>query len=117
MTTIPAPAQAPAAYDPNDLDTLINQAISLKRTIKSFQEQLTGILDLLALAVAAGDLDPSFTHNVTSFRLSGGKTTYTYPAEVKAAADHLKQLQADAVAAGKATANVGAPYWTVKLPD
>ena len=117
MTTTPAPAQAPAAYDPNDLDTLLNQAISLKRTIKSFETQLTGILDLLALAVEAGDLDPSFSHNDTSFRLSAGKTTYTYPAKVKAAADHLKQLQANAVADGSATAKVGAPYWTLKLPE
>lgn len=102
--------------DGTNIDGQLDQAIAIKKMIQSLEAELTGILDTLAAAVASGDLDPSFSHNDTSFRLSPGRATYTYPAAITQAEITLKQQKADAVAAGAATEKRGAPFWTMKLP-
>jgi hypothetical protein len=103
--------------DSPDLDTQLQQVVSIKKMIKSLETQLTGILDALALAVESGDLDDSFEFSDAKFRLSPGRATYSYPAEISEAEAALKQRKADAVAAGTATEKRGAPFWTIKLPE
>jgi len=99
-----------------DLDATLDAAISIKRQIKDLEAQLAVVLDTLQQAVDIGDLDPSFEHNDTAFDLRAGKVSYTYPEAVTTIATQLKQAQADAIAAGTATAKHGNPFWVIKLP-
>ena len=99
-----------------DLDATLDAAVSIKRQIKELEARLAVVLDTLQQAVDVGDLDPSFSHNDAAFDLRAGKVSYTYPEAVTTLAAELKQAQADAVAAGTATAKHGNPFWVIKLP-
>lgn len=102
--------------DDQDLDATLDQVIALKRQIAALQATLDDALDSLQQAVDTGELDPSFKHNDAAFDLRSGRVTYDYPQAVTTLSLQLKQAQADAVAAGTATAKQGNPYWVIKLP-
>jgi hypothetical protein len=99
-----------------DIDATIEQAITLKQQIKELEVALDTTLDTLQQAVDAGDLDPSFRHNDIAFDLRPGRLSYTYPSAITDLSLQLKQAQADAIAAGTATAKHGSPFWVIKFP-
>lgn len=99
-----------------DIDHTLDQVVAIKSQIKALESKLETYLDNLRQAVDNGDLDPQFSHNDTSFNLSAGRISYTYPAEVTALSLKLKNAQAEAVANGSATLKRGEPYWSIKLP-
>lgn len=99
-----------------NIDATLDAILSIKRQIKDLEAELDTHLDDLQQAVNDGDLDPSFKHNDAAFDLRAGKVSYTYPPAVTTLAQDLKQAQADAIAAGTATAKHGNPFWVIKLP-
>ena len=98
-----------------DIDATLDAVVSIKRQIKELESELDA-LDTLRTAVDDGNLDPQFEHNDAKFNLQAGRTTYTYPPDVKAIADNLKRAQSDSVANGTAIAKQGNPFWTINLP-
>ena len=97
-------------------EQLLAYVIALKSQLADLQGQLSESLDQLNALLEAGELDHSFSVDDWSFAWSGGKTTYTYPADIQEIEKDLKAAKAKSVADGHATKKIGAPYWTIKSP-
>lgn len=103
--------QAPAAAV--STEQLLDQITAVKAQLAILEGRLPGLLDQLSAAVDAGEIDASFSHNDWSFTQSSGRTTWQYPAAVKA---QIKSIQETAQASGAATQKTGVSYWNIKPP-
>ena len=77
-----APAEA-ALAPTNAIDALLDAITSLKAQQKQLEQQLEPLLEALNTAMAAGQLDPPFSHNDWAFAHSPGRLTHAFPQEVQ----------------------------------
>lgn len=98
------------------LDDLIQYAIDIKSALKQLDASLSTIQEELTTRLKAGDLDASFTHDDWSFTWSAGRTSWSYPKEVKEIEVILRNSKRRAEADGSASKSLGAPYWTIREP-
>ena len=119
MVMAPAPAAAQAAPLVSDeaLDGLLDQITVLKAEHKRLEQQLEALLESLSAAMAAGQLDPAFSHNDWAFSHSAGRLSYAYPAAVGQIERQLKAAKEAAIQQGSATEKRGKPFWTIKPPS
>ncbi len=119
MVMAPAPAAAQAAPLVSDeaLDGLLDQITVLKAQHKQLEQQLEALLESLSAAMAAGQLDPAFSHNDWAFSHSAGRLSYAYPAAVGQLERQLKAAKEAAIQQGSATEKRGKPFWTIKPPS
>ena len=119
MVMAPAPAAAQAAPLASDeaLDGLLDQITVLKAQHKRLEQQLEALLLSLSAAMAAGQLDPAFSHNDWAFSHSAGRLSYSYPAAVEQIERQLKAAKEAAIQQGSATEKRGKPFWTIKPPS
>ncbi len=127
MVMAPAPAAAPTATDTpplaalgsgdEALDGLLDQITVLKAEHKRLEQQLEALLESLSAAMAAGQLDPAFSHNDWAFSHSSGRLSYAYPAAVAQLERQLKAAKEAAIQQGSATEKRGKPFWTIKPPS
>ena len=119
MVMAPAPAAAQAAPLVSDeaLDGLLDQITVLKAQHKQLEQQLEALLESLSTAMAAGQLDPAFSHNDWAFSHSAGRLSYAYPAAVEQIERQLKAAKEAAIQQGSATEKRGKPFWTIKPPS
>ena len=119
MVMAPAPAAAQVAPLASDeaLDGLLDQITVLKAQHKQLEQQLEALLESLSAAMAAGQLDPSFSHNDWAFSHSAGRLSYAYPAAVEQIERQLKAAKEAAIQQGSATEKRGKPFWTIKPPS
>jgi hypothetical protein len=110
----PAPA-ADAAADA-DLDALLDAVTALKAQQKELEQQLEPLLESLNTAMAAGQLDPSFSHNDWAFAHSPGRLSYAFPRSVQQIEQQLKAAKDSAIQQGRATEKRGKPFWTIRAP-
>ncbi len=110
------PLSSDPVQDPAALDALLDRITPIKATQKQLEAELEPLLDQLDVAFDEGLVDPTFSHNDTSFCWSAGRTTYTYPESLKQREQALKAAQKDAIASGSATARTGQPFWTIRPP-
>lgn len=111
-------ARARALFHPmtqaiHDLDQILDQITETKAQIELLQARMAGLQDQLTDAVERGDLDPAFSHNDWSFRLSQGRITTTYSDSCKQA---IKDLQQHDLSSGNAQQKQGSSFWTIKAP-
>jgi hypothetical protein len=66
--------------------------------------------------MAAGQLDPSFSHNDWAFCHSPGRLTYDFPLAVQQIEQQLKAAKENAIQQGSATEKRGKPFWTIRPP-
>ena len=118
MVMAPAPAAAQAAPLASDeaLDGLLDQITVLKAEHKRLEQQLEALLLSLSAAMAAGQLDPAFSHNDWAFSHSAGRLSYAYPAAVGQIERQLKAAKEAAIQQGSATEKRGKPFWTIRPP-
>ena len=85
-------AVAPSgASDPvGAIDALLDAVTAIKVQQKQLEQQLEPLLDSLGEAMAAGQLDPSFSHNDWAFAHSPGRLIYEFPAAVQQIEQQLK---------------------------
>ena len=119
MVMAPAPAAAQTAPLVSDeaLDGLLDQITALKAEHKRLEQQLEPLLESLSAAMAAGQLDPSFSHNDWAFSHSAGRLSYAYPAAVEQIERQLKAAKEAAIQQGSATEKRGKPFWTIRPPN
>ena len=119
MVMAPAPAAAQAVPLASDeaLDGLLDQITVLKAQHKRLEQQLEPLLESLSTAMAAGQLDPSFSHNDWAFSHSAGRLSYAYPAAVDQIERQLKAAKEAAIQQGSATEKRGKPFWTIRPPS
>ena len=119
MVMAPAPAAAQAAPLVSDeaLDGLLDQITVLKAQHKRLEQQLEPLLESLSAAMAAGQLDPAFSHNDWAFSHSAGRLSYAYPAAVGQIERQLKAAKEAAIQQGSATEKRGKPFWTIRPPN
>ena len=119
MVMAPAPAAAQAAPLVSDeaLDGLLDQITVLKAEHKRLEQQLEPLLESLSAAMAAGQLDPAFSHNDWAFSHSAGRLSYAYPAAVGQIERQLKAAKEAAIQQGSATEKRGKPFWTIRPPS
>ena len=119
MVMAPAPAAAQAAPLASDeaLDGLLDQITVLKAEHKRLEQQLEALLLSLSAAMAAGQLDPAFSHNDWAFSHSAGRLSYAYPAAVEQIERQLKAAKEAAIQQGSATEKRGKPFWTIRPPS
>ena len=67
--------------------------------------------------MAAGQLDPAFSHNDWAFSHSSGRLSYAYPAAVGQIERQLKAAKEAAIQQGSATEKRGKPFWTIRPPS
>lgn len=103
----------PAAVD---LDGLLDAVTAIKAQQKQLEQQLEPLLEALSTAMAAGALDPSFSHNDWAFSHSPGRLSYAYPPAVQQLEQQLKTAKEAAIQQGDATEKRGQPYWTIRPP-
>ena len=125
--TAPAPAVAAnaaasaphAALGSGDdaLGGLLDQITALKAEHKRLEQQLEPLLESLSAAMAAGQLDPAFSHNDWAFSHSAGRLSYAYPAAVEQIERQLKAAKEAAIQQGSATEKRGKPFWTIRPPS
>ncbi len=125
MVMSPAPAEA--ASGPSDalhraadgvdaLDALLDAITALKAQQKQLDQQLEPLLEALSEAMAAGQLDPSFSHNDWAFAHSSGRLSYAFPPAVQLIEQQLKAAKDAAIQQGSATEKRGKPFWTIRPP-
>ena len=117
MAPAPAAAQAVPLVSDEALDGLLDQITVLKAQHKRLEQQLEPLLESLSAAMAAGQLDPSFSHNDWAFSHSAGRLSYAYPAAVEQIERQLKAAKEAAIQQGSATEKRGKPFWTIKPPS
>ena len=117
MAPAPAPAQAAPLASDEALDGLLDQITVLKAEHIRLEQQLEALLESLSAAMAAGQLDPSFSHNDWAFSHSAGRLSYAYPAAVEQIERQLKAAKEAAIQQGSATEKRGKPFWTIRPPS
>jgi hypothetical protein len=115
MTTAPA-AASPSAPAAEAIDALLNAVTAIKAQQKQLEQQLEPLLEALSVAMDAGELDPSFSHNDWAFCHSPGRLTYDFPASVHQVEKQLKVAKEAAIQQGSATEKRGNPFWTIRPP-
>ena len=111
-------AAAPSASlaDAADLDALLDVVTAIKARQKELEQQLEPLLEALNAAMAAGQLDPAFSHNDWAFARSPGRLTYDFPPVVQQIEQQLKAAKDSAIQQGSATEKRGKPFWTIRAP-
>ena len=105
------------ASDPvGAIDALLDAVTAIKVQQKQLEQQLEPLLDSLGEAMAAGQLDPSFSHNDWAFSHSPGRLSYEFPAAVQQIEQQLKAAKESAIQQGSATEKRGKPFWTIRPP-
>jgi hypothetical protein len=105
------------ASDPvGAIDALLDAVTAIKVQQKQLEQQLEPLLDSLGEAMAAGQLDPSFSHNDWAFAHSPGRLIYEFPAAVQQIEQQLKAAKESAIQQGSATEKRGKPFWTIRPP-
>lgn len=108
-------APAVAASAPSDaIDGLLDAITTLKAQQKELDQQLEPLLEALCEAMAAGLLDPSFSHNDWAFAHSSGRLSYDFPPAVQQIEQQLKAAKDAAIQQGSATEKRGKPFWTIR---
>ena len=112
-----APSAPTATAEPGaDLDALLDAVTAIKAQQKELEQQLEPLLEALNMAMATGELDPSFSHNDWAFCHSPGRLTYDFPAAVQQIEKQLKAAKEAAIQQGSATEKRGNPFWTIRPP-
>ena len=111
-----APHAAPGSAD-DAIERLLDQITALKAEHKRLEQQLEPLLESLSAAMAAGQLDPSFSHNDWAFSHSAGRLSYAYPTAVEQIERQLKAAKEAAIQQGRATEKRGKPFWTIRPPS
>jgi len=111
-------AAAPSASlaDAADLDALLDAVTAIKARQKELEQQLEPLLEALNAAMAAGQLDPAFSHNDWAFAHSPGRLSYDFPPVVQQIEQQLKAAKDSAIQQGSATEKRGKPFWTIRAP-
>jgi hypothetical protein len=109
-----APPACPA--DATDLDGLLDAVTAIKARQKQLEQQLEPLLEALNAAMAAGQLDPAFSHNDWAFAHSPGRLSYDFPPVVQQIEQQLKAAKDSAIQQGSATEKRGKPFWTIRAP-
>jgi len=112
-TSAPVATPAPAA---DGVDGLLDALTAIKAQQKQLEQQLDPLLEALSDAMAAGQLDPAFSHNDWAFSHSPGRLSYDFPAGVQQLEQQLKAAKASAIQQGSATEKRGKPFWTIRPP-
>ena len=110
------PTPAADAVTGADLDDLLDAVTAIKAQQKELEQQLEPLLDSLGEAMAAGQLDPSFSHNDWAFAHSTGRLSYEFPPLVQQIEQQLKASKEAAIQQGSATEKRGKPFWTIRPP-
>ncbi|NBQ20409.1 MAG: hypothetical protein EBU30_01590 [Synechococcaceae bacterium WB6_3B_236] len=114
-----AAASAPVATTVpavDGVDGLLDALTAIKAQQKQLEQQLEPLLEALCEAMAAGQLDPSFSHNDWGFAHSPGRLTYDFPLAVQQIEQQLKAAKETAIQQGSATEKRGKPFWTIRPP-
>ena len=106
---------APPA-DATDLDALLDDVTAIKAQQKQLEQQLEPLLEALNAAMAAGQLDPAFSHNDWAFAHSPGRLSYDFPPVVQQIEQQLKAAKDSAIQQGSATEKRSKPFWTIRAP-
>ena len=114
MSTAAVEAASAAAVDA--IDALLDAITALKAQQKQLEQQLEPLLESLGEAMAAGQLDPSFSHNDWAFTHSPGRLSYAFPAAVQQIEQQLKVAKEAAIQQGSATEKRGKPFWSIRPP-
>jgi len=109
-----APSASPA--DAADLDALLDAVTAIKARQRELEQQLEPLLEALNAAMAAGQLDPAFSHNDWAFAHSPGRLSYDFPPVVQQIEQQLKAAKDSAIQQGSATEKRGKPFWTIRAP-
>ena len=88
LLLVAAPPASPA--DAADLDALLDAVTAIKARQKQLEQQLEPLLEALNAAMAAGQLDPAFSHNDWAFAHSTGRLSYDFPPVVQQIEQQLK---------------------------
>ncbi|WP_094555551.1 hypothetical protein [Synechococcus sp. 1G10] len=115
MTTAPADASA-SAPAPEAIDAVLDALTALKAQQKQLEQQLEPLLAALSVAMDAGELDPSFSHNDWAFCHNAGRLNYEFPPAVHQIEQQLKAARDAAIQQGSATEKRGKPFWTIRPP-
>ena len=112
-----AAASAPVATTVpavDGVDGLLDALTAIKAQQKQLEQQLEPLLEALSEAMAAGLLDPSFSHNDWAFAHSTGRLSYDFPPAVQQIEQQLKAAKDAAIQQGSATEKRGKPFWTIR---
>ena len=111
-----AAARSVSLADAADLDALLDAVTAIKARQKELEQQLEPLLEALNAAMAAGQLDPAFSHNDWAFAHSPGRLSYDFPPVVQQIEQQLKAAKDSAIQQGSATEKRGKPFWTIRAP-
>ena len=114
LLLVAAPPASPA--DAADLDALLDAVTAIKARQKQLEQQLEPLLEALNAAMAAGQLDPAFSHNDWAFAHSPGRLSYDFPPVVQQIEQQLKAAKDSAIQQGSAAEKRGKPFWTIRAP-
>ena len=115
MVMLAAPAEA-VVVPSEAIDALLDAVTAIKTQQKQLEQQLEPLLVALSEAMAAGQLDPSVSHNDWAFAHSSGRLSYAFPAAVQQIEQQLKAAKDAAIQQGSATEKRGKPFWTIRPP-
>jgi hypothetical protein len=114
---VEAASASPEALDSvGAIDALLDAVTAIKAQQKQLEQQLEPLLEVLNEAMAAGQLDPAFSHNDWAFSHSPGRLSYEFPAAVQQIEQQLKTAKESAIQQGSAIEKRGKPFWTIRPP-
>jgi hypothetical protein len=113
----PSGQQPPLLLSPTlslEAESALDAVITAKEAIADWQAELDRRLAALDNLVQEGTIPDKVSHAGYSCYRQEGRTTYTYPKEIKSIEAKLKQEKELAVATGTATPKVGKSFWTIR---
>ena len=117
MSAAPVEAASTSSAAPDSagaIDALLDAVTAIKAQQKQLEQQLEPLLEALNAAMAAGELDPAFSHNDWAFAHSPGRLSYDFPPAVQQIEQQLKAAKDAAIQQGSATEKRGKPFWTIR---
>ena len=117
MPAAPVEAASASSAAPDSagaIDALLDAVTAIKAQQKQLEQQLEPLLTSLNAAMAAGQLDPAFSHNGWAFAHSPGRLSYAFPPAVQQIKQQLKAAKDAAIQQGSATEKRGKPFWTIR---
>jgi hypothetical protein len=104
-------------YSALGADAILNMITTNRAAIARLEIIDTALLDRLDQLAEAGEVGQGgFSHNDWSFSYCAGRTSWSYPEDIKEIETILKTAKKTAEGNGSATPKTGAPFWTIKPP-
>ena len=98
------------------IEALLDAITAVKGEQKRLERDLDPLLSRLNDAMAAGVVDPVFSHRDWAFQHNPGRLSHSFPADIRQEEERLRAARETAIRLGTALERRGRSFWTIRPP-